>query len=50
MKGCVVLFLKQKHENQALKAFVAVGETSAEGAKDWRAPVALSPIHVPGGK
>lgn len=42
----MVLFFKQKetNENQAL------GETSVEGAKDWRASVGLCPIQVPGGK
>lgn len=50
MRGCGVLKQKEMNENQALGAFSAVGETSAEGAKDWRASVDLSPIHVPGGK
>lgn len=48
--GFVFKTKRNTNENQALGAFSAVGETSAEGAKDWRASVDLSPIHVTGGR
>lgn len=48
--GFVFKTKRNTNENQALGAFSAVGETSAEGAKDWRASMDLSPIHVAGGK